>query len=89
MKPSFAASLYGYMGGLGGARLTWYVSMVEMRKVKEMAVAAMAWVDGIPYSAITLFSSLTTGGEKGRGHFRMSLATWPIYITNCKTKGLR
>jgi hypothetical protein len=56
--------------------------MVEMRRVKEMAVAAMAWVDGIPYSAIILFSSLTTGGKEGRGHFRMSLATWPIYITN-------
>lgn len=28
-------------------------------------MAAMAWVDGIPYSAITLFSSFTTGGRRG------------------------
>ena len=67
--------------------LTWYLSMLEIRRVKEMAVAAMAWVDGIPYSAVTLFSSFTTGGEKGRGHFKISLVTWPIYITSCKTKG--
>lgn len=46
-----------------------------------MAVAAMAWVDGIPYSAFVLFSSFTTGGDRGRGHFRMSLETWPMYIT--------
>lgn len=46
-----------------------------------MAVAAMAWVEGIPYSASVLISSLTTGGERGRGHFRMSLETWPMYIT--------
>lgn len=46
-----------------------------------MAVAAMAWVEGIPYSATVLISSLTTGGERGRGHFRMSLETWPMYIT--------
>lgn len=63
--------------------------MVEMRRVKEMAVAAMAWVDGIPYSAITLFSSFTTGGEEGRGHFKISLATWPIYITSCRNKGAK
>lgn len=46
-----------------------------------MAVAAMAWVEGIPYSASVLISSLTTGGERGRGHFKMSLETWPMYIT--------
>lgn len=77
------------MWGEESGGLTWYLSIVEMRRVKDMTVAAIAWVDGIPYSSITLFSSFTTGGERGRGHFRMSLATWPIYITNCKTKGLR
>lgn len=55
--------------------LTWYLSTVEMRRVKEMAVAAMAWVDGSPYSAITLVSSFRTGGEEGRGHFKISLDT--------------
>lgn len=55
--------------------------MVAMKKEKEMAVAAMAWVDGIPYSAFVLISSFTTGGDRGRGHFRMSLETWPMYIT--------
>lgn len=55
--------------------------MVVMKKEKEMAVAAMAWVEGIPYSASVLISSFTTGGERGRGHLRMSLETCPMYIT--------
>lgn len=46
-----------------------------------MAVAAMAWVEGIPYSASVRISSFTTGGERGRGHLRMSLETCPMYIT--------
>lgn len=61
--------------------LTLYWFMVAMRKEKEMAVAAMAWVEGIPYSASVRTSSFTTGGERGRGHFRMSLETCPMYIT--------
>lgn len=41
----------------------------------------MAWVEGSPYSASTRVSSLTTGGEGGRGSFSTSFITWPTYIT--------
>ena len=54
------------------------------KMVKEMEVAAMAWVEGSPYSASTRVSSLTTGGEGGRGSFSTSFITWPTYITNWK-----
>lgn len=59
------------------------------KSVKEMAVAAIAWVEGSPYSASTRGSSLTTGGEEGRGSFRMSFITWPTYITNCRGESQR
>lgn len=59
--------------------LYWFAAAAT--KVKDMAVAAIAWVEGIPYSAFALVSSLTTGGEQGRGHFRRSFETWPRYIT--------
>ncbi|TNN25451.1 hypothetical protein EYF80_064420 [Liparis tanakae] len=42
-----------------------------------MAVAAMACVEGSPYSASTRVSSLTTGGDRGRGSFSTSFITWP------------
>lgn len=46
-----------------------------------MAVAAMAWVEGSPYSTSTRVSSLTTGGDGGRGSFSRSFISWPMYIT--------
>lgn len=46
-----------------------------------MAVAAMAWVEGSPYSTSTRVSSLTTGGDGGRGSFSKSFINWPMYIT--------
>lgn len=49
--------------------------------VKEMAVAAMAWVEGSPYSTATRVSSLTTGGDGGRGSFSRSFINCPMYIT--------
>lgn len=63
---------------------TLYCFTVVTTKVKEMAVAAIACVDGIPYSFIVLFSSFTAGGVQGRGHLRRSFKTWPIYMTSWK-----
>lgn len=41
----------------------------------------MAWVEGSPYSTSTRVSSLTTGGDGGRGSFSKSFSNWPMYIT--------
>lgn len=73
--------LFSFLNVFSFCAPTLYWFMVAMKKEKEMAVAAMAWVEGIPYSAFVLISSFTTGGDRGRGHFRMSLKTWPMYIT--------
>lgn len=61
--------------------LTCILEEALSKSVKEMAVAAMAWVEGSPYSASTRFSSLTTGGDGGRGSFSTSFISWPTYIT--------
>ncbi len=66
------------------ACLTFTLSWALRSSVNEMAVAAMACVDGIPYSASTRVSSLTTGGDGGRGSFKISFITCPIYITTCR-----
>lgn len=44
-------------------------------------MAAMAWVEGRPYSTSTRVSSLTTGGDGGRGSFSKSFINCPTYIT--------
>lgn len=62
-------------------QLTWNLDWALSRTVKEMAVAAMAWVEGSPYSTSTRVSSLTTGGDGGRGSFSRSFVNWPMYIT--------
>ena len=64
--------------------LTLYRPIAAKSMVNGTAVAAIACVDGNPYSASTLVSSLNTGGQVGRGHLSRSLAAWPRYLNQHK-----